>query len=77
MEIVFVIAISIWGQEITQVGPFGQFGSCERMLETIIHDYDVAFERHFPQGMEMDKWGYSGIAVRDDYSIECKRIEID
>jgi hypothetical protein len=77
MKFVFVIAISVWGHEVTQVGPFGTFGACTKMQETISLDYDYAFEKHFPQGMEMDKWGYNAIALRGDYSIECKKVEID
>jgi len=72
LNFVWVVAIVIQGVPVTEVGPFGQYGGCEKQMRSITENITTNYVPY-----DGTQWGLTDNVVLDDYVIECIRVKVN
>lgn len=70
--IVYYISLSIFGHEVTQIGPFDGASSCNAMLREVSADIVNGFENQTPYGVIVEGDFGMAIARVSDYELSCE-----
>ncbi len=77
--VIWTMIMSVNGTEITRVGPYGDYASCEMMEKTVRTLVEKSFATDSTYGVSFDKWNVGGGAIIrfSDYDFKCTKIELE